>query len=296
MIGISFETANMITYPFFLNHVSYSTFAIVILPFTFYLYKNINNYWGKKLLLYSIFIFLFAIAASYTRTTWITLVLLPFVYLVIHLKKTFVSFIILCITTTVIIIGMLYKNYYLDYAPNKTEVIFHEGDFDKHLESTVELTDMSGMERVYRWIATKNALKHIWITGTGPATFYDEYKKYTESLFATYVSDNPEKSTTHNYFLLIFFEQGIIGWTLFMILIGAFLFYSDRYYAQYYKSQTLILACSSSFINILIHQFFNDQIETDEIGSIFYLCIGIFMFLHFNENNSNNVPVKKTNR
>jgi O-antigen ligase len=36
--------------------------------------------------------------------------------------------------------------------------------------------------------------------------------------FRTYVSDNPEKSTTHNYFLLQLAEQGIPGFLLFAIL------------------------------------------------------------------------------
>lgn len=283
LIGVSFETANVITFPFFLNHVSYSTFAVIILPFTIYLYQNTNNYWTRKFLLYSVFLFLFAIITSYTRTSWIALSIMPLIYLVVIFKKTLIAFSLSVICIVFAAFYLLHNNYYLDYAPNKLDVIYHDGDFDKHIESTVELTDMSGMERVYRWIATKNALNRVWLSGTGPSTFYDEYKKYTESLFETYVSDNPEKSTTHNYFLLLFFEQGIIGLLLFITLIGTFLYYCDYYYSKVTEYRALLIATATAFICILIHQFLNDQIETDEVGSIFYLCIGIFIYIHFNE-------------
>jgi O-antigen ligase len=212
-----------------------------------------------------------------------TLIVIPIIYLVIIYKKALITFLLSLSFILIAAFYLLNKNNYLDYAPNKLEVIFHEGDFDKHLESTVQLTDMSGMERVYRWIASKNALKNIWLTGTGPSTFYDEYKKYTESLFETYVSDNPEKSTTHNYYLLIFFEQGIIGLLLFIVLVGVFLHLSDYYNNISKEYKTLIIATSITFISILIHQFLGDQIETDEVGSIFYLCIGIFIYIYFNE-------------
>jgi O-antigen ligase len=56
-----------------------------------------------------------------------------------------------------------------------------------------------------------------WL-GHGPGNFYPTYKKYTVTEFSTYLSDNDEKSTVHNYFLLLLVEQGIIGLAIFLAL------------------------------------------------------------------------------
>ena len=71
------------------------------------------------------------------------------------------------------------------------------------------MEDISTMERVYRWVAGVEMVKDKPIFGFGPGTFYSAYKAYTLSSFQTYVSDNVDHSTVHNYFLLTFIEQGL---------------------------------------------------------------------------------------
>jgi len=56
------------------------------------------------------------------------------------------------------------------------------------------------------------------LVGFGPGAFYESYVPYTLSSFQTYVSDNPEKSGIHNYYLMTSVEQGIPGLILFLIL------------------------------------------------------------------------------
>ena len=106
---------------------------------------------------------------------------------------------------------------YLQYAHDYRTTIFHH-DFREHLQATYQLKDVSTAERFYRWIAGVRMIKDNALTGYGPNTFYNNYKPYAVPAFKTWVSDNKEHSTVHNYFLLIAIEQGIPGLLFFLLL------------------------------------------------------------------------------
>jgi O-antigen ligase len=190
---------------------------------------------------------------------------------------------IACIAIISFVIYLDYNNNYLKYSIEYKKVIFNKGDIEKHLEATVQLEDVSGMERVYRWVAAKRMIaENLWL-GTGPNTFYPEYKKYTVNSFYTYVSDNPEQSTAHNYFLMIFCEQGIVGFLLFTSLYVWAIIKSSHLYLVL-KNPThkgLSLGCALALIVLLVHLTLNDLIETDEMGSLFFITIALIIKLDY---------------
>ena len=68
------------------------------------------------------------------------------------------------------------------------------------------------MERLYRWVAGTRMTADKSILGFGPGNFYDYYKPFTlGTQFTTYVSENRDRSTVHNYLLMTAVEQGIPG-------------------------------------------------------------------------------------
>ncbi len=119
------------------------------------------------------------------------------------------------------------------------------------------------------------------MTGFGPNNFYNSYKPYTVAPFRTWVSNNPEHSIVHNYFLLTLLEQGIPGLVLFcMLYFGMILFSQKLYHAlndKFYKIVSLIIGVVLIMIGVLI--FMSDLIETDKIGSLFWLCLGMLVVL-----------------
>jgi O-antigen ligase len=141
--------------------------------------------------------------------------------------------------------------------------------------ATYRLKDLSNAERVYRWVAGIRMVKDSWKTGFGPSTFYDQYKPYTLPSFKTYVSNNPERSTVHNYFLLMLIEQGFIGCLLFIMLLGFSFWYCQKIYLRTndYFWRAVVAAIASILAMQCIINFLSDMIETDKVGSIFYLCI-----------------------
>ena len=169
---------------------------------------------------------------------------------------------------------------FMRFAPDFEKTIWHGNDFEAHLESTYKLQEVSGMERLYRWVAAARMVADKPATGSGPSTFYPEYKRYTITGFRTYVSDNPEHSTTHNYFLLLLAEQGVPGFLLFCLLLSTALLTAERLYHRslpYPEVHRVVLAVSLSLVIILFHLFLNELVEVDKIGSVLLVSLAMLV-------------------
>jgi O-antigen ligase len=149
------------------------------------------------------------------------------------------------------------------------------------------LKDVSTAERFYRWIAGVRMIKDNWLTGYGPTTFYDNYKGYAVPAFKTWVSKNRDHSTVHNYFLLITIEQGIPGLIFFLLLLGAMLYYAQHLYHRvndiFYKTVAVTVGVMLTMMIVVI--FLSDLIETDKIGSLFFLCLATLIITDVNTRN-----------
>jgi O-antigen ligase len=102
------------------------------------------------------------------------------------------------------------NDHYLKFSNDFKTTIFHK-NFSEHIIATYKLKDVSTAERFYRWVAGARMIKDNATVGFGPGTFYYHYKSYGLPVFKTWVSDNEDHSTVHNYFLLTAIEQGIPG-------------------------------------------------------------------------------------
>jgi O-antigen ligase len=184
------------------------------------------------------------------------------------------------VSTTLSVSYIATGDNYLEFAPNYERTVFNGQNFEKHLAATYKLQDVSGMERVYRWVAAARMIADKPLVGSGAATFYPEYKRYTVKSFRTYVSENPEKSTTHNYFLLQLAEQGIPGFLLFVILIITTLLKAESlYHRSYHRPEVrrVVLAAMLSFVIIVFHLILNELVEVDKIGPVFFICLALFI-------------------
>ena len=140
------------------------------------------------------------------------------------------------------------------------------------------------MERLYRWVAAFRMIEEKPLMGYGPGSFYTEYRSYTLRKFETYVSDNPEKSGIHNYYLMIAIDQGIPGLILFLAFIFVVLMMGERIYHAQKDPHKKVLALSAitSIFVILVLQLMNDLLETNKIGPFFFVSLAILIHLHLN--------------
>jgi O-antigen ligase len=279
--GFAFDSIKKTMAPFFRNHVNYSAMLVCLLPVAvslFYLTPKTNL--QKKWILLGIAIGLVGLFFAYSRGAWLALVVgILFVYILQKklLNWMIVSMIILLVTATT---WLAIDYHYMRFAPDHDHTIFHT-NFSEHIAATVAFKDVSNAERFHRWIAGARMFADRPLTGFGANTFYSSYQPFTVSRFKTWVSNNPEHSTVHNYFLLTLLEQGIPGLLLFGGLYIGMLFKAQRLYHQFqnefYQTIAICIGVILSMIGVLI--FMSDLIETDKIGSLFWLCLGLLFVL-----------------
>lgn len=277
--GFSFETVNTMMLPFFRNHVSYACTIAQVIPFTFLAitwYKRGSK--KRNLLIFFLLLLLAAVFLAYTRSAWLALITALIAIPIIRMRLLKWSTIAGFAAAIIFFVYMGYHNQYLNYAPEFDKTIYHP-ELGDHLASTFEGHDISSEERVYRWVAAVRMWMYKPITGYGPGNFYNFYRGYTVNSFQTYVSENLERSSVHNYFLLVLTEQGIIGLIIFILFTLAIIINGERIYHQTIDKgeRKYILAILLCIIIIYVNTFLSDLLETDKIGSFFFICIALLV-------------------
>jgi len=277
--GFTFEGIKDIMQPFFRNHVNYSAMLVTLLPAAVMSY-HFSKGREKKLILIGLVIAIAALFFAYSRGAWLALIIGLFTYWLI--KKRLLQPVLILGTIVILIFTawLITNNNYLKFAPDYESTIFHN-DFKQHLAATTSLKDVSNAERFYRWVAGFNMVADKPVFGFGPNNFYDYYKPYAEGIFKTYVSDNPEHSSVHNYYLLTALEQGVPGLIIFTALVFGMLLTCQRLYHQFkdsfYRNLSLVVGVSIAMIATL--NGMSDLIETDKIGGLFWLSLGLIFVL-----------------
>ena len=260
--GFTFAEIHWVLTPFYRNHVSYAAIIVLFTPFVWFIRQ-----WYPK--------------GSLAR--WAITLSLPVLLIAIQLSYTRAAYVAVVAAIGGSIAGLVYMindNRYLDYAPNYETTVTHK-DFNNLIQATYELEDISTMERLYRWVAGFNMSAAEPLFGFGPGNFYFFYKSYTVTSFTTYVSDNPERSGIHNYYLMTLVEQGIPGLLLFLILIFYALVRGEAIYAnaRTKRDKQIAMMAMLCIIIISVMQLINDLIETDKVGPFFFMSLAILVNL-----------------
>lgn len=278
--GFLFDQANHVVKPFFRNHVNYAAMLVCLLPVLYFIAGIVKNKRNAFFLYACLSLFLIALFFSFSRGAWLALGVGIVSAVLIRLKWLPQAFLL---ALAVLVAGVFWfseNNRYLSYHHNFKKTIYH-GNLSDHMQATFRNTDLSNAERVYRWIAAVRMSNDRPLTGFGPGTFYENYKPYGVSYFKTWVSDNPERSTVHNYLLLLLTEQGAPAVILFCILLFVLFFRVQRLYQGFTDPFYKRTALSTGMILTMIVtvNMLSDLIETDKIGSLFYLCCGVVIVL-----------------
>jgi len=271
--GWTFEKVNDSVRPFFRNHVNYSALLIFMAPLQIAIIK-LSSGKIRRSFFFILAITIIAIYFSYARGAWLALIAGLISYWLLRKQLLVFSFLFF-ISLIIVSVFWIASNDRLEKLSNDYKTTIFHHDFKEHLIATYQLKDLSNAERIYRWVAGVRMVKDNWETGFGPSTFYHRYKSYTLPAFKTYVSENRERSTVHNYFLLILIEQGVPGFLLFIVLVAALFWYAQKiYFRAKEKFWKAVVAAVASILTMqCIINFLSDMIETDKVGSVFYLCV-----------------------
>ncbi|HUR30056.1 MAG TPA: O-antigen ligase family protein [Saprospiraceae bacterium] len=274
--GFTFTTINKAVIPIYRNHVDYACCLGVILPFIWLMRKWFESKLARIFLFVSVILITTGIYFSYTRAAWLCVPGAVVVYYIIRMRLMRIVIPLALGGAILITAWLAHDNRYLDYAPDYAKAITHS-EFDDLISATTKMEDISTVERFYRWVAGYYMVKENPWTGYGPASFYSLYQNYVDRHFTTYVSDNPEHSGMHNYYLMLAVEQGLIGLAIFLILLIVVLLYGENLYHRLPpgpKKQLLMAALVSFCCNLFVLTL-NDMVETDKLGSFFFFSIAI---------------------
>lgn len=277
--GFSFREVNYVMGPFYRNHVMYACLLAIFLPFVWY-----GTYWYRRysglwwLLVFGVVVLLFGINFAYTRAAYVALLAAVGIYWLIRRKLIKISMLAFTLVFTALVVTVTSRDNWLAFAPDYERAVSHTR-FDNLLEATTKLEDISIMERVYRWVAAAYMIRDRPYTGFGPGNFYFNYRNYTVSSFKTYVSDNPERSGIHNYYLMVTVEQGVPGLVFFLIFCLVTIFKGQQIYHNTPNTgrRRVLVAALLSFMLIAMLMLMNDFVETDKIGSLFFICAAIIV-------------------
>ena len=275
--GFSFETVEEMMKPFYRNKVDYALMIGTIIPFAWIFRDRWRGSYTGWIIVGVLFV---AMYFAYTRAAYLGL-LTGFIGLMcIRLKVLKYALLLSAIATAFILFNLGKDNRYIDFAPDYNKTISHR-DFDNLIEATYKLEDISSMERVYRWVAGFYMIGDRPWMGFGPGAFYESYRPYTDSHFITYVSNNPEKSGIHNYFLMTATDQGLPGLVIFLGLLIFTLFKAQWLYHKLTDpfALKLLTACIVTLFFIVFILLLNDMVETDKVGSFFFFCLAMIVSL-----------------
>lgn len=271
--------SNRVVLPFYMNHVDYSTALSMFFPLLLVCFQLARHKFLRRLLLLLLIVFyIAAIGVAGSRAAMLGVFFALFIAFAIRrrivnwIMPIFYGFII------AIVILLAGNNRYYDYRPDMKYTATQQ-TFTETVVAMFRGTDMSSMERFYRWIAAVRMSQDRPLTGVGPNNFYDYYKNYAVTAFKTWVSRNEERSTTHNYYLFMLVEQGWPAMLLYALLIPAVLAQAQKTYYlakdPFYKKVTmgLVMVFAAGFIN----NFFSELIDTHKIGAMFYIAIALLI-------------------
>ncbi len=275
--GFTFESINSTLDPFFRNHVNYSALLVCLFPilFVWYHFAAVRL---RKWILLCIGIYLVALFFAYSRGAWLCLLSGAVTWLAVKRKFLLSMIVAVIMIAALSLFWLIQQDTYLKFAPDFEKTTQHT-DFNEHLQATYTLKDMSTMERFYRWIAGIKMVNEEKLKGHGPNTFTIYYKDYTVAAFKTWVSKNEEKSSVHNYFLLIAIEQGLPGLLLLLVLLFSMFAIAVKGYHVLNDpfERSLAMLCAVVLSMVVTLNLLSDLIETDKIGSIYFLVLGLLI-------------------
>lgn len=279
MTGFSFAEINASVSPIFRNHVNYASVLVIFLPFIWAMYHRYSsNKFVQSFLGFIFALFLTAIYLTYTRAAQGAVLIAFGAYFLVKFRLIKHTILIAVIGVILLSYSLLHKNQYIYMAPDFEKTVSHE-NFDNLIEATINMEDISTMERFHRWVAGYNmVLEKPWM-GFGPGNFYPNYQPYTIYSFETYVSNNPDRSGIHNYYLMTLVEQGFIGLLILGIFLAAILLRGESLYHRIQDpyNKRMVMASLMSIIVILSIMLVNDLLEALKIGSLFFLFVSFIV-------------------
>lgn len=272
-----------ISWPFFPDHGMYAAclaFAIpILMVFIFRPQRFQISKLGQSVLIGFLLVILFAIVISYTRATWLSLVVALATYFILYIKIKFRYILITLLLVTSIGIA---KQDQILYALSANK----QGSSDEiegHIKSVSNITtDPSNMERVNRWACAIRMAEDRPAFGFGPGTFVFQYGAYQKTdeltIISTFFGDLGD---AHSEYFSALSEMGYPG----LLFWGSIFLYSVALAFSVYNKSKIPTIKSTALIALLalvtyyFHAFLNNYSQYDKIAVPLWCFLSILVCL-----------------
>ena len=287
--GFSRSYAYTAMRPFLPDHGMYAaciSFAVPVL-FVFAIRGSSLKY-GVWLRVICVFLFIFlvvAVALSFTRASWVSLVAALGIYVLLRLKVRFHYLILLGVLVVGGVLSNL-DNLLTDLSRNKNE---SDDNIENHLQSVGNVSsDPSNLERFNRWGCATRMFEEKPMMGWGPGTYTFQYGQFQLPHEMTIISTNAGTlGGVHSEYLRPLAESGWPGALLFVTLvIWVFGLGFKHQRVLVGSAKFLSMAVFLGLVTYFAHAVLNNYIEFDKIAVPLYSFMAVLTAIEVKHHNA----------
>jgi putative inorganic carbon (hco3(-)) transporter len=269
--------------PFFNDHTHYGAVLAMIAPFFIVMGFHKSYKLPVKLAALAIFgLFVMGILLSYSRASWVSLIVALAGFSILALKIKFRMILALLI----LFVGSLFvfqTEIMMKLQRNTQE---SSGDFSEHARSVSNITsDASNLERINRWRSAFRMYEERPVLGWGPGTYQLVYAPFQLAEDKTIITTNfGDLGNAHSEYIGPLAESGMPGMLLFIALAVTVLVTGIRLFksAPTREFRLISLGITLGFITYFVHGLLNNFLDTDEASVLFWgmmaILVGIDVF------------------
>ncbi len=284
--GFSRGWGYSIMQPFFEDHTIYSAYISFFVPpaIMFALRGNWFNFnsFQRYVFAFIAFVLLVGIVFSYTRASWLSLLVAMGFYFIIKMKVKFRSMMV--VLGLAAIIGFIKQDQLLYSLESNKQG--SADDLESHAQSVSNITtDPSNLERVNRWHCAILMFKEKPMTGFGPGTYTFKYAPFQRPEDLTLISTNSgDLGNTHSEYFNALSEMGLPGFLswlavfLLSVALGLNIIYDEK---RWPWQRSLATAVLLGLITYYVHALLNNYSDFDKIAAPLWGFMAILVAIKY---------------
>ena len=287
--GFSRSYAYTAMRPFLPDHGMYAACVSFVVPvlFVFALHGSWLKY-GVWLRVVCVLLFLFlvvAVALSFTRASWVSLVAALGVYALLRMKIRFHYLVLIALVGGGYLASNM-DNLLTGLSRNKKE---SDDNIENHLQSVGNVSsDPSNLERFNRWSSASRMWEEKPVVGWGPGTYTFQYGQFQLPHEMTIISTNAGTlGGIHSEYLRPLAESGLPGAVLFVsIVVWVFSLGFKHQRVLSGSAKYLSLAVFLGLVTYFTHAVLNNYIEFDKIAVPLYSFMAVLTAIEIKHQNA----------
>jgi len=287
--GFSRSYAYTAMRPFLPDHGMYAACVSFVVPvlFVFALHGSWLKY-GLWLRVVCVLLFLFlvvAVALSFTRASWVSLVAALGIYALLRMKIRFHYLVLIALVGGAYLASNM-DNLLTGLSRNKKE---SDDNIENHLQSVGNVSsDPSNLERFNRWSSASRMWEEKPVVGWGPGTYTFQYGQFQLPHEMTIISTNAGTlGGIHSEYLRPLAESGLPGAVLFVsIVVWVFSLGFKHQRVLSGSAKYLSLAVFLGLVTYFTHAVLNNYIEFDKIAVPLYSFMAVLTAIEIKHQNA----------